>query len=718
MKGEKEVYRDGDGRRRDVRRLMLTLACAAILMCGCLVLNGVTWERLQESSHQQSLVMERMAQTSVVLTVLQDIELGDRGYLISGNPNDLEVFDEARNKFTEEWVRLIEVEKQDEGGITHIEELRKASEELIQLAIKSVFVRQQEGYDEARTMFSEGAHRVAMAHVKQLVVDHMDSLSAKARSRRETTEKDFQAGLATSMAMGLLALGMGGISLFLLRRVLREMKRSERYAISMLRAEESKRQKDVFLAMMSHEIRTPLNAIIGFGQLAQQEELGDAAKRYVKSILEGGNALVVLINDILDLSKLEAGRMKLSPEPTDIRDLLGFMERLFQETCMAKGIRLIVSYDENLPKSLLLDAARLRQVLMNLIGNAVKFTEEGSVQVSITSERSTSDSNKWNIDIKVQDTGKGMAKEEVDHIFEAFFQTSGTSKANTQGTGLGLSIVKRFVELMGGQIRVKTGLDEGSTFHISLPDCAMSSRVARESLELVNEVDFDELERAVILAVDDHETNLELIREIFRGSSHVVITAKNGQEALEKIEAEKPNVVLMDLRMPVMDGPTAAARIKEMENLGNLPIIAITAGSLPGESERMAASSAFDTSLRKPFSRNELFETLSMFLEVRSEKLDSMPHPVSKVSSSLMKKLQVLLENEWVEIRGRMIVSEVVEFAQQLSVLADSEDAQSLAEYAGKLNEAAASYSFTRMETELAGFPSLVEELSVLEEDE
>ncbi|MBC7979329.1 MAG: response regulator [Armatimonadetes bacterium] len=667
--------------------------------------------RLQKSSAQQQLALDRLLQLSRVLSTLQDIELGHRGYMVSKNDYHLGVYDEARKRFADEWHLLVELEQLDGNNMEELRDERNAAEELIRLAIESIMMMQDQGAEAAQEKFIKGTNWTAMSAVRSSFRARMDEIDTTIRKRAVATQKDFQAGLATSMAMGLLALGIGGISLILLRRVLREMKRSERYALSMVRAKEAKRQKDVFLAMMSHEIRTPLNSIIGFGQLAQQQEMGDLAKRYVKSILEGGRALVVLINDILDLSKLEAGRMEITEAPASMKELLGFMERLFREVCMAKGVKLVVRWDDNFPESLILDAARLRQVMINLIGNAVKFTEKGTVEVIATCHPEEKDAGKMRVRIEVRDTGKGMPEEELEHIYEAFFQSSGSKDNHTQGTGLGLSIVKRFVELMDGKVTVKTKLGEGTVFVLELPNRVVSARLASEAVVHADQVDFDQIEKSVILAVDDNITNLELIKEIFRHSHHEIVTVMNGAEALSFLDERTPDVVLMDLRMPVMDGPTAAREIKSREEFRLLPIVAVTAGSLPVESEHLVGFGYFDSALKKPFLRKDLFDTLAMFLKpagVGDQGTKPEAGAGIEVSEDLKQGLASLVTEEWEGVKARMVVSEVLDFAELLERLANAEACGALGIYAAKLKEAAESYSFGRMETVIDRFPELV----------
>jgi CheY-like chemotaxis protein len=434
----------------------------------------------------------------------------------------------------------------------------------------------------------------------------------------------------------------------------------------------------------------------------------------VKSILEGGQSLLLLINDILDLSKLQAGRMELKAEPTHLKDLLKFMERLFQETCSSKGIRMRLEYQEDLPSTLVLDSVRLRQVLMNLIGNAVKFTEEGEVLVKASGVREPGRRIRWAVKLEISDTGPGIDTQDLNHIFEPFYQSNTLHAAHKKGTGLGLSIVQRFVKLMNGELHVTSKEGKGSVFTLLLKDLSVSARLVPEKNLNSGHVDFDRLKPSLILAVDDNGTNLELIREIFSGTHHRVITAENGEDAINLIRDKKPDLVLMDLRMPVKDGPTAAREIKTEAEYKLTPIIAVTAGSMPGGHESPLLGEDFDGALRKPFTRQEMYDALALFLkeEPRQRRRDSdAKEAFSPPSVRVLGKLRELLDVKWPEVKSRMSMSEVVEFSEELSAVTEGDPCTRVQDYACKLKGAAESFSFGEMESVLGHFPDLVAEL-------
>ena len=706
-------------KNHDVRILILLLSCAGIIVLGCLILNGFTWMRMHQSSDEQNEAFDRLAQYSTVLSCLQDIKLGERGYLITGDQEHLDVFFSAREQFESEWERLemLEVEAGNTGA--SIKKLDEASLRLISDASEIVKLVQELGHRNLQSELFEKRSDSAMAQVRQLYNSKLSVLEETIRERGYRAEGDFQAGLATSLSMGFLALGLGVIAFSLLRRVLKETERSERYSISMLKAEESRRQKDIFLAMMSHEIRTPLNAIIGFGQMAEREEMGPKGQRYVKSILDGGKSLLLLINDILDLSKLQAGRMELKQEPAQLSELVGFLNRLFKENCHRKGIKFHVNIQEGLPGFVIIDSVRLRQVLMNLVGNAVTFTEEGRVVVSVNGSRETESGNKWNLAIAVTDTGKGISDEDLKHLFEPFYRSKDGNDTKAKGTGLGLSIVHSFLKLMGGDLSVKSKIGEGTTFTVELRDVEASDQKVIPIQREERQINLNDLPPVRILAVDDNETNRELIGEIFAGSHHQVAMAADGDEAVRKVNEEIFNIILMDLRMPVKDGTTAAKEIKANENFRNIPIIAVSAGSLPTAIEGDTDfGEFFDAFLEKPFTREQLYEILSKFLEApksEGEKETTLGGDQEhQISLELLSDLDALLTNHWFDVKSEMVVSNVEAFSKRLEAIIAGSQSQKLAGYAAKLKKATDDYSFSDMEAELERFPDLVSELKAI----
>ncbi len=372
-------------------------------------------------------------------------------------------------------------------------------------------------------------------------------------------------------------------------------------------AEAASRAKSEFLANMSHEIRTPLNGVLGMLQLAETTPLDDEQREYIATALLSGRTLLTLINDILDFSKIEAGYIELRDAPCDVRELLRSLLRIFHKQALVKGLQLRSEIDPALPGLVLLDAGRLRQVLFNLLGNAVKFTEYGSIDVALRCAR-FEDDDLLKLHFTITDTGIGIPEDHLQTIFNPFTQVDGSFTRRFSGTGLGLSIVKRIVALMGGEVGVESVPGQGSTFAFSV---------------LVGQVDNADLRPAPrserngfptpkialnVLIVDDDEVSGEVIARHMARTGCKTTLAENGQEALQALKRERFDLVLMDVQMPVMDGWEATRRIRSGEcgmTADQVPIVALTGHALDGDREKCLAAGMSDY-IAKPVDLAEL----------------------------------------------------------------------------------------------------------------
>jgi len=385
-------------------------------------------------------------------------------------------------------------------------------------------------------------------------------------------------------------------------------------------AEAANRSKSEFLANMSHEIRTPMNAILGFTELLDDQVKEKRLKAYIKTIQSAGNTLLLLINDILDLSKIEANKLKLQKNPTDLYELCNEVGSVFAMSMRNKGLELYVSIDEKIPRSILIDGVRLRQVLFNLIGNAVKFTDKGYIKLKVKALEIYDHNSKVDLLISVEDSGIGIKENELERIFEVFEQREGQDNKKYGGTGLGLAISKRLTEMMGGEIFVKSKEGIGSEFIVKLYSVDISSMEAENS-QLAQQRKKEhniEFKEARVLVVDDIEDNRELIVNNFLDTKITVDTAQNGQEALNLFRQNAYDLVIMDIRMPVMDGYEAA---KEMKKMAKTPIIALTASVMQGEFQDKKLE-LFDGYLRKPVLKRDLFKEMSKFLAHTKDEVD------------------------------------------------------------------------------------------------
>jgi len=341
-------------------------------------------------------------------------------------------------------------------------------------------------------------------------------------------------------------------------------------------AEDAVKAKQQFLSNMSHEIRTPMNAIIGFTKVVLKTDLTAKQKEYLTAIKTSGDALIVLINDILDLAKVDAGKMTFTQSPFKMASSISAMLHLFETKIQEKNLKLITKYDNTIPEVLLGDSVRLHQIILNLVSNAVKFTNLGIITVSV--RKLDEDSEKVTIEFAVSDTGIGIPQGKIEKIFENFEQaTSGTSRL-FGGTGLGLAIVKQLVEPQGGSITVTSNVGEGSTFSFILP-FAKTNQEADEKIEIVNPDSFpedSEIKNIKVLVVEDIALNQLLMKTLLDDFGFDRDIAANGKIAIEKLQNKSYDIILMDLQMPEMNGFEATDYIRNKMN-SKIPIIALTA---------------------------------------------------------------------------------------------------------------------------------------------
>ncbi|NEO99563.1 MAG: PAS domain S-box protein [Symploca sp. SIO2E9] len=405
-------------------------------------------------------------------------------------------------------------------------------------------------------------------------------------------------------------------------------------------AEAANLAKSQFLANMSHELRTPLNTILGFTQLiARTENLDHQQKEYLKIINRSGEHLLVLINDILQMSKIEAGKEMLVESSFDLYVLLNSMEEMWRLKAKSKGLALNIEWAAEVPQYIHTDESKLRQILINLLGNAIKFTTEGSVtlRVNRSQEPTNSEQRKVKIHLEVEDTGMGIASEEIDNLFEAFVQTE-TGRKSQQGTGLGLPISHNFVQLMGGNLSVESAVGKGSCFAFDVLVCPLASidqnpQAHRQVLSLA----LGQPQYRIVVVEDVMENRL-LLTQLLTRVGFDVRSARNGQEAVALWQIWSPHLIWMDIRMPVMDGYQATSMIRKLESGNNSTvIIALTASAFSNKRERVIKA-GFDDFVAKPFSEDIIFEKMAQSLGVRYlyKESDSNPNLSFDVSKTML----------------------------------------------------------------------------------
>ena len=424
-------------------------------------------------------------------------------------------------------------------------------------------------------------------------------------------------------------------------------------------AELANRSKSEFLANMSHELRTPLNAILGFSQLMNREKsLTLQQQENLGIINRSGEHLLSLINDVLDLAKIESGKTTLYPTDFDLYALLNLIEEMLALRAESKGLQLVIERDRNLPRYINTDDKKLRQVLINLLGNAIKFTNEGSVTLRVRKQetgveylpQTSIPMYSHTLVFEIEDTGAGIAPEDLDSLFEAFTQTE-TGKQSQEGTGLGLPISKKFIELMGGTIIVSSKVNQGTIFKFNIQAQLSEAGRIQDQTTITRVIALEPNQQEYrILIVDDRWENRQLLLKLLNPIGFEVKEASNGQEAIDVWQSWQPHLIWMDMRMPVMNGYEATEKIKSHLKGQATIIIALTASTLE-EEKAIVLSAGCDDFVRKPFREAIIFEKMAQYIGVSYlyEELREAKSTECEEIEKLTAEALAIMSDEWLQ---------------------------------------------------------------------
>jgi len=493
------------------------------------------------------------------------------------------------------------------------------SYDLIDAVEKDDMLRYNQFVDSLRHLnLSDEIYNSAVQITNQLQASLQNSLDQNTRSSQNLS--------AYNKILALVAIGAILIlATIIINHHLRQLQLIADLEKANLKVKESAVIKEQFLANMSHEIRTPLNAIKGFSGLLLQTDLKNEQKQYADIIENASNNLLEIVNDVLDISKIEAGKLKLEVKEFNVKNILQMLEFMFANSATQKNLQYKWSIEEGTPLDLKGDADRLNQILINLISNAIKFTPAGYIKIK-TQELKKSGNTTW-IEFQVEDTGLGISADKLDNIFERFYQVTNNDGTLIKGTGLGLAIVKDLSLLMGGDVTVKSNTNEGSVFTVSLPfeintDAGINKK--DKEFSLLSDLQFNGVR---LLVAEDNNVNQLLVKYLLKKYSIEPDFRQNGWEVIETLQLETYDMLLLDIQMPVMNGFQTMEKIREL-NL-KIPVVAMTAYVMPGDREKCLAA-GMDDYITKPISEVQLQQVLIKYLSSKRTKNTKLIHDANE----------------------------------------------------------------------------------------
>ncbi|WP_221032106.1 ATP-binding protein [Actomonas aquatica] len=653
------------------------------------------------------------------VALLRNAESEQRGFLITGSTGYEDAAEEYASELTETLDELEALIVDNESQRERAAELRENIYARLTELRNTAMVNRNATLARLRQEIGDESELRLMAEVRRLHGEMIAEEETLLEQREAAMDSEVRFAAWTIAISGGLALLLGLQAFFIMGRALTSLNREAHLLRAKEKAENADREKSEFLANMSHEIRTPMNSVLGFAELLSGIASTPKQRQYIDAINSSGRAMLSLINDILDLSKIEAGKLELHYQPVSIIRLLREIREVFAPQAEARGLELKIEADPSLPPALIFDQTRLRQILFNVVGNALKFTPQGSITLSAGTRLSGTDETRVTLLITVTDTGIGIAPEHQTRVFEPFRQVEDGPAKGHGGTGLGLSITKRLTDLLNGQVELESVPGEGTTFRFGFPHVEISSATVDPNPTEDAQTNFNHLRPSVILVADDVPLNLELIEGIFEDTHHRLVFARNGHEVLAQAQKHHPDLILLDIRMPDMDGREAFEKLRGMPDFAAVPIVSVTASSMMAEELKLREQ--FNGYIRKPFSRATLFREVARLLPRHEQSAideaadddasDAPPAPPPEIGPewpALLTELRRLEAEEWPALSQTATTRETAAFAQDLIERGEAAKCATVVDYGKKLSEQVERFQISAVENTLRSFPQLV----------
>ncbi|MGE0021943.1 MAG: PAS domain S-box protein [Draconibacterium sp.] len=504
-------------------------------------------------------------------------------------------------------------------------------------------------------------------------------------------------------------------TLVIIRNVTNLRENEKQLRIAKTKAEEASKSKSEFLANVSHEIRTPLNAILGLSQWLAENTSVKQHQDYLNTILLSGKNLLNLLNDILDLSKIESGKMDIDLNPMSYQEIITDIKMVFQQKIEQKGLSFQINTDPSVPDYILMDDLRFYQIIFNLISNAIKFTSKGFINISAYAVNA-GQNDVINLVLIIEDTGIGINEDQQQKIFESFTQQSGQSNREFGGTGLGLAIVKGLLNELNGTIALKSKPGKGSVFTLTFNNVKIEHQ-ERHRTDEPDEEWTRKLEPCTIMIVDDISYNILVLKKLIDSENVRFIEAYDGSEALAKLENEIPDLIFMDIRMPGMNGYELTEYIRNNERLTKIPVIAFTASVARHPNDKI--DQLFNGYLQKPVYKRDIESVLYRFLKFsyisKENSTDNSITDDREIQTDkivILPEIIALIENKhqlnWEKIKNSLVIYEIEEFKNQLSELAFHYSCKIISQYCTELDLGLQSFDIEVIKKKINEFPDLV----------